>query len=118
MTSCKPFYCDRLRHGNDTIPAVSRFVINSRRCVQIRRDSCELPRRTDARRDPALLQTEQPFGFAEDELGVHEGFIADVLPAEAARAVDHERAVQGAVLEVVEGPVGPEGLVLAVREEQ
>ncbi len=54
------------------------------------------------------LLVQQPSGFVEDEVGVHEGFVADVVPADEAGAVDQERAVQRHVFKVVVGAVSTE----------
>ena len=51
---------------------------------------------------------EEPLRFAQQELVVHEGLVADVLPADQALAVDEERAVQRLLLEVVVAAIGLE----------
>ena len=64
------------------------------------------------------LLVQQPSGFVEDEVGVHEGFVADVVPADEAGAVDQERAVQRHVFKVVVGAVSTEHRSIGVRDER
>ena len=60
---------------------------------------------------------QQPLRLVQHELGVHERFVADVLPADEAGAVDQKRAVQWHVLEIVVGPIGAEDGSIGVGDE-
>ncbi len=52
---------------------------------------------------------EEPLGFVEEEVREHEGFVADVLPAETSGGVDEAGGVERFVFEVVPCVEGLEG---------
>lgn len=56
-------------------------------------------------------------GFFEEEVGVGEGFEADVLPADEACGIDEEGGVEGLVFEVIVGAVGFEEIERGIGEE-